>query len=160
MASVVRTVHMRIGGLATLVTFGDYLVSDLLPKSLVKHKIFPMKFIFKIFLLHTVHIIDDAAFEMKHIFKALVKHVRRSFFATNATCAVHDNIFLSFIVQDFNSHGQLLTKSIAWDFNRIFKMTHLILIMITHIDHQGFGIAGELVKLFSIHISSLGGHVK
>ena len=80
MAGIVHTVYMCISRLTTLVAFCNYFVCNALSKTLVKYKIFSVKFIGKAFLLYLIGIIDNTTFQVKNLLKPFVKQIGRSFF--------------------------------------------------------------------------------
>ncbi len=119
-----------------------------------------MKFIIQPFLFYLVHIIDDTSFQVKHIFKSLVQHIRTCLFTTDAACTIHDDVFIFISLHHVHGHRKLFPKCITGYFNGILKMPHFIFIMIPHINHHRIRIVGELVKLFRINITSFIGHIK
>ena len=68
---------------------------------------------------------------MIHLFKPVMQHPSTGFFATNAACAIHNNVFIFFCLQQIYSHRQLFSKRIRRYFYSIFKMTYFILVMVT-----------------------------
>src|SRR6185295_12599813 len=105
-------------------TMRNDLIGDPFTQPLIKHKILSMKFIGQSLLLYLVSIMNNAALQMKNIPETFVEHESRSFFTTNATGAIHDDVFVAFITHHINRHGQLFAKCVAGDLDGIFKMTH------------------------------------
>src|SRR5947207_1440763 len=128
MTTIIVAVGMRITRLAALMTTAYHFITYSLSQPVVEHKIFPFEFIRKIFIFHFVGVLNYPAFKMKHIFKTVVKHVSAGLFTTNSTGTVHDNILVFPFFQHVHSHWQLLTESIRWDFNSVFKMANFIFV--------------------------------
>src|SRR5690606_38023559 len=72
MTGIVGTVGMQIGRGSTLVAMCNHIVRNSFCPTLIKHKILSNKFIFKTFFIDLSHIIDDATFQLKHIFKTFM----------------------------------------------------------------------------------------
>lgn len=63
---------MRVAFLAALVAIADYFAADLFAEPVIENKIFPLKFIFEIFLFDLTRVFDNTAFEMKNIFESVM----------------------------------------------------------------------------------------
>src|SRR5438045_4225138 len=136
MATIILTIRMCITWLPALMALAYYLTAYLLPQPIIKNKIFPSEFIMKIFFFHFIGIINNAAFQMKNIFKTIVQHVCAGLFAADAACAIHNDVLIFIFFQHINSHRQLLTKSIRRNLNCIFKMAYFIFIMVAHVNNN------------------------
>src|SRR5688572_26888208 len=98
MTGIIHTVNMSICWFTTLVTLGNDFISDPFTKSLIKDEILPMKFITQVFLPYLVSIVDNPALQVKYILKSFMKHIRRRFFTTDTTCAIHDDVCIFLIL--------------------------------------------------------------
>src|SRR4051794_3004191 len=112
---------MRICGLTTLMTFCNYIFRNPLPQSVIKYKILSNKLLLQSLFFYLVYIVDDATFHMKNIFKSVMEHVSTCLFAPDTPGAIHHYIFGFFSLHHLDGHWQLLPKSIAWYFQRIFE---------------------------------------
>src|SRR5574340_928426 len=130
MTSFIGAISMRVALRTTLVTVTYYFFSYLLSQPAIKYEIFSKKFIWQIFFFYFIGILDNATFQMIHIFKTTVQHIGACFFTTDATRAIHNDVFVFFVLQYINRQRQLRPKSIRRDFYSIFEMTYFIFIMI------------------------------
>ena len=105
MTGIIYTIHVCVSRFAALMTMSNDLIGDPFTQPLIKDKILSVKLIGQSPLLYLVSIVNNAALQMKNILKSFVKHEGRSFFATDATGAVHDDIFVSFVTHHINRHG-------------------------------------------------------
>ena len=154
MTGFIGTIDMDITGLSALMTMSDDILRDPLSQPIVEHKILSNEFALETLLFYLSCVVDDSAFQMVNMIKAFMQQVSARFFTTNTTGAIHDNIFVLFVLHHVNSHRQLVAESVAWNFNRIFEMTHFQLVVISHIDHHSFGIFHQFIHLLRIHIMS------
>ena len=72
MTCFIFAISMCVGGFSALVAPGDDFFANTFTEAVIKHKIFPKEFIFKSFFFYRICIMNDASFEMKHIFKTPV----------------------------------------------------------------------------------------
>src|SRR5690349_19016115 len=104
MTGIVHTIHMCIGRLAALMTMSNDLVGNSLSQTLIKNKILSMKFYIEPFFFGLVHIIDNAALEMKYILKSFVQHISRSFLATDTAGTIHNDILVFIFLHHIGGH--------------------------------------------------------
>ena len=90
----------------------------------------------------------------------MVKHVSTCFFAADATCAVHDDVFVFLIFQHICCHRQLFSESIAWNFDGFFKMAHFVFVMIAHVYHNRIFIGSKFIELLGVYVLTAVGHIK
>src|SRR6476646_9049418 len=100
MTAFISAIHVRISWLAALVTGSNNFISDALAQPVIKHKVFPVELIFQTLLFYLLRIVDDTPFEVIHIFETRMQHKSAGLFATDAAGAVHDNVFILFVLQD------------------------------------------------------------
>src|SRR4051812_13343295 len=74
MTGIVYAVHVGVGRFAALMTMGYDLIRYSFTQSLIKHKIFSMKFIGQPLFLYLVSVMNDTPFQMKNIFESFVEH--------------------------------------------------------------------------------------
>ena len=67
------------------------------PKTVVKHKVLAYKFAFQPLGFYLAGIFYNAAFQLVHIFKTFVLKESARFFATDAPCTVHQQVFVFFM---------------------------------------------------------------
>src|SRR6186713_226992 len=120
----IPAVGMGIGRLAALVTGGNDLSTDPFAQPVIEDEILSFKFIFQSFLLYGICIVDDAAFQVKDVGKALVQQVGAGFFATDAPCTVHDDIAVLISLQHVGRHWQLFAEGIGRYLDGLFEMAN------------------------------------
>src|SRR5690554_630055 len=98
-ASAVFAVYMRITRRSALMAFSNNFIRNFFAHSLIKDKVLPDKSIFKVLRFGLTGVFNNSAFELENVFKALMLKPRRSFFASNTACAIHNNIL---VFQAFN----------------------------------------------------------
>jgi hypothetical protein len=101
---IVYTIHMRIGRVTALVTAGNDIGRNALPQPVVENKILSDEPAVEALLLYLFGIIDNTAFEVKHMLKSMMQHVCAGLFATDAAGAVHNDIFIFLFLQHINRH--------------------------------------------------------
>ena len=72
MAAIIFAIGMCIGGFAALVAFSNNIFGDPLTQPVVENKILTYEFCFQSGRLCLPGIIDNAAFQMIHMFKPMV----------------------------------------------------------------------------------------
>ncbi len=92
---------------------------------------------------------------MKNIFKSFVKHPCTSLFTSNPSCTIHDDVSILVFFEHFFSHRQLFPECITWNFNRCFKASYFIFIMISHVNNQGRWVFYHFVESSCVYILSL-----
>src|SRR6516164_2441951 len=112
MTAGILAVNMSITGLSALMAARDDLFPHPFPHAVVKHKIFSAEFIFQAFFLYHIGVVNDTSFQVENISESLVKEVGTGLLTTDATCAIHDDVAVPFILQHFCRHGQLLPESV------------------------------------------------
>src|SRR5690349_20232402 len=105
MTGFISAVNMSISRLSTLMTASNDLFGDTLPQPVIKNKVLALKLQLQSFFLCLVGIIDNATFQVKHIFKSLVQHVSTSLFTPDTPGTIHNNILITGIFQHVCSHG-------------------------------------------------------
>ncbi len=159
-AKFIRAVLVIIVWLAALVAICDDFRADPLAEAFVKNKIFAHKFVFQTLRLDLPGVLDDAAFQLKNIFKTPVFHVRARFFAADAAGAVHHDFFVFFVGQKFGDERQFLPKSGNIGQNGIPKMPHLAFVMVSHVHQNRVRFGSDFVKIGGFQVCSVIGRVK
>ncbi len=159
-AVFVGAVGMIVVGRAALVAAGDNGIADPLAQPLIEYEIFTDKLVGQTLCLHLPGVFDDAAFELENILKTLVLQVSAGFFAADAAGAVHHDVFVFLICQEFRHVGQFLAESIHIGCNSAFEMADFAFVMVAHINQDGIGRIGEGVEFFSLEVGAAIGGVE
>src|SRR5690348_17283064 len=93
MAAVVGTIYMRVAQLAALVAFCNNIFGNSFAQPVIENKIFTNEFRREMLLFDFIGIVNNAAFQMKNIFKTMVQHVSAGFLTTDSAGTIHDDIF-------------------------------------------------------------------
>ncbi len=160
MASVIRAIHMPVGGCSALVALCDDLTGNTLTEALVEDKVHTLKLIGQPFLFRLVCVFDDPSVELVHLFESAVLHIRARFFAANAACAIHDDGFVFLRFQHFGHQGQRLPESRHIGAQGPFKMPHFAFVVVAHIDHNGIRVIGQFIKFPGRQVFSPFCHIK
>src|SRR5690606_33542543 len=94
----VNTVGVVVARFAALVATGNYIRSDALAQTVVKHKVFSYKLTFQFFGFYLAGIFYDSAFKLIDIFETFVFKESTRFFATDASRAIHQKISVFFVL--------------------------------------------------------------
>src|SRR5690554_1234778 len=97
-AGVINTVGMVVARFAALVATGNYIRSDALAQTVVKHKVFSYKLTFQFFSFYLAGVFYDSAFKLIDIFETFVLKKGTCFFATDAPGAIHQKVFVFFVL--------------------------------------------------------------
>src|SRR6056297_707144 len=152
---------MGVASFATLMAMRYHLIGNAFPPSVVKNKVFAHKFIFQVSIVHLSGVLNNPAFQLVHIFKALVFVIGTGFFAADTSGAVHDQFFVFFMLGKvlFNN-VQRITKSIYIGCDGIFKMPYLAFVMVAHIYQNGILVFNEFIELLGTNMDSFIGNIK
>ena len=72
MATIIHTVRVVVTRLSTLMALRNNIVGNTFSQTMVENEILTDEFTFDIFFLDLFSIIDDATFQLEHIFKTLM----------------------------------------------------------------------------------------
>jgi hypothetical protein len=151
---------MRIAGLPALVALRDHLPGDTLSHALVEDEILPPEFIGQAPIPDPVGVFDDPAFQVVYVPEAIVEHPCAGLFTSDTPGAIHDDVCILSVVQHIHSHGQLFPEGTRRDFQRAFKVSHLVLIMIAHVHEDGTRRPRQFIERFGIQVLTIPGHVE
>src|SRR5688572_12571120 len=98
MASFVGAVGVSIASFAALVALANNIIRNPLPTAMVKNKIFPDKFILKPQIFNLPRIFNNAALQLKYIFKTFVFVICTGLFTPDSSRTVHHQFFIFFVV--------------------------------------------------------------
>ena len=132
---------MGVARFAALMTVGDDVVGNAFATPIIENEIFPYKFIFQLPLFDLSGVIDDAAFELVHLFKPLVLVVRARLFTADAAGSVHDQFFILLMIRQilFNNI-QRIAESIHVGRDGVLKMSDFAFVVVAHIDQDCIGV--------------------
>jgi len=128
---------MMVERLSTLVALRYYVIRNALCQAFIKYEVDAFELIVQALLLYLVRILNDAAFQVINIRKTFVLEEGRSLLATDATGAIHRDVFISLAIEHLLYHFYLLAECIGIRKNGVLEMPHLALIVIAHVDENG-----------------------
>ena len=160
MTAFIPAIGMGICRPAALMTAGDDVRADPFAQAVVENEVFAFEFILQPFLLYGISVVDDSSFQVKYIGKPPVEKISAGLFAADAAGAVHDDVAVLVLPEQIGGQGQLLPESIRGDFNGILKMSHFILIVITHIYNDGGGVIRQQIEFHGVDILPFPAHVE
>ena len=127
-------------------TGGNYIIRDPFSEAFIEYKVLAEKLIGNSHFFGLSGIFDNSTIQLINIFIAPVFHIRRSFFTTNTSGAIHDDMFLLGIAEHFCYHRESVTKCFHRRQDCFFEMPDFTFIIVTHIDHDRIRIIGELIE--------------
>ena len=71
---------------------------------------------------------------MPDLIETVMLHPGAGFFTANTAGAIHNNFLVFVVLHHFHGFRQLVAEGIRRDLQCVFEMTHLIFIVVTHID--------------------------
>ncbi len=92
--TIIGTIRMRIGGFTALMAFGDYFRSNALAQAVVEHKVLSYELAIEPLFFYLFGVVDNTAFEVKHIPEPIMQHISAGFLATNAAGAIHNDVLV------------------------------------------------------------------
>ena len=125
---------MAVARRAALVAVRDNLIRYTFAHPLVKNKIFANKTHRQALLARLTGVFNNSTLDMPDFVESVMLHPGTGLFTTNAAGAVHDDFFIFMCLHHLDCFWQLLTEGICRNFERVFKVPHFILIVVTHVD--------------------------
>ena len=123
---------------------------------LIKHKALALPQ--TLFFGNLFEVLQDTAFKVVHLLKALLQHVGRGFLAANTTGTKHGNFLGAFVRrQAFQVLFNPLRKFAECRGGRIhgpFKSTNRVLIVVASVDYQGIRVLNQCIPVGWFHIAA------
>ena len=101
MTGLIRAIYMGITRSPALMALGDYVRRYPFAAPMIKNKVLAQKFVFKIFIIYLPRVFYNAAFKLVYLLKTLVFIVGAGLFASDAPCAVHNQLFVLLVPGKF-----------------------------------------------------------
>ena len=130
----------------------DNIFRDPFAHTLIKDKVFTDKTYRKPLFTRLAGILNNTALNVPDFAKSIVFHPGAGFLTADPTRAVHHDFFIFMRLHHFNSFRQLVAERVCRYLQRILEMTHLIFIVVAHINEYRFRIVQHGVYFCSLEI--------
>ena len=142
MTTVVYTVCMIVARFAALVTYGDDVLGDALAQALVEDEVLSNELTLDSFFFDFLCVLDDAAVELKYIFKTDVFHPGAGLFAADAAGAIHQEVFVLLVAHQIFGYLQLFAERVYVGKDGALEVANLAFVVIAHVDDDGVRVIG------------------